>query len=46
MPDPTRKTAVASIKKAVSDARWAGLSTEEIKALFLAAVLETERGPG
>jgi hypothetical protein len=42
MPDMSKKQAVAAIKGAVSDARWAGLSTEEIKAVFLAAVLETE----
>jgi hypothetical protein len=39
--DVTKQQAISAIKRAVSDARWAGLTTEEIKAVFLAAVLET-----
>jgi hypothetical protein len=39
----TKKDAIAGIKQAVNNARWVGMSTEEIKAVFLAAVLETEQ---
>jgi hypothetical protein len=38
--DMTRQQAIQAIKRAVSDARWVGLTDEEIKAVFLAAVLE------
>jgi hypothetical protein len=40
MTDPTKKEAIERIKGAVSDARWAGLTEEEIKAVFTSAVLE------
>jgi hypothetical protein len=40
MPDLTRQEAIASIKRAVSDAHWAGLTAQEITAVFTAAVLE------
>ena len=40
MPDVTKQQVIQAIKRAVSDARWAGLTDEEIKAVFLAAVLE------
>lgn len=34
-----REAAISRITEAVNNARWAGLTDEEIKALFLAAVL-------
>ena len=36
----TKKQVIGSIKRAVSDAQWAGMTEEEVKAIFLAAVLE------
>jgi uncharacterized protein (UPF0335 family) len=42
MPDPSKQQVIAQIKTVVREARWAGFTTEEIKAIFLAAVLETE----
>lgn len=43
MPDMSKQEAIKAIRSVVSDARWAGLTDEEIKAVFLAAVLESSR---
>jgi hypothetical protein len=42
VPDMTRKQAVQAIRTVVNDARWAGLSADEIRAVFMSALLESE----
>jgi hypothetical protein len=43
MPDPSRNEVVAQIKRVVATAFWVGLTEEEIRAVFIAALLENKK---